>query len=232
MKESSGTLDDLAALLGQFIEERIDAKLATLVDQHRYYSRKTWIAAGGEGSVFDHAAVALRSFRPGRRVLILRDELHEFVEKDPGSPRPPTPASASQPRPPRPLTPAEQWEQEEDQLLQQMKLRRPTDEERRAQGLPPYDRERAYQEHLEWKKKYDAEQDQKRRDDADRSIAAQRASASRAEDERRAKRPLGPRSSPRVRCDLCARDIPSRCASPPIAQGMDFPRVDSSRGRT
>src|SRR5258705_13566961 len=50
------------------------------------------------------------------------------------------------------------------------------------------------------------------------NIAAQRAAASRIEDERRARRPLGPRANPRVRCDLCARDIPKRKYEPgPIA---------------
>jgi hypothetical protein len=150
---------------------------------------------------------------PARRVkrvwLARRVDLDAWVEShDTGV----KPAPAVTPN--RVLTPAEEHERETDALLEKMGLRRRTDAERAALGLPPYDVDREYEEHLKAEKEREERRASKERDDANPQIAAARAAAIREVDEARLRRPA---KLPRIRCNRCGRVMTRRRDGGPIS---------------
>lgn len=67
--------------LADALESDVTTQPATTVAAGaRYYTRRTWTASGGEGREFDRAVGELRSFKAGRRRLVLCDEMHAWIE--------------------------------------------------------------------------------------------------------------------------------------------------------
>jgi hypothetical protein len=92
-------------------------------------------------------------------------------------------------------------------LLERMGMRRATGAERAARGLPPYDAEREYAEHLARQAEWAEEQAAKARDDNNPAIAAQRAESTRAADAARSGAHF---KNPRVVCERYARTVSQR----------------------
>lgn len=153
---------------------------------------------------------------PGRRIkrrwLVRRKDLDAWVEShETGSaPVPPAPKLPAV----RELTPAEQLDKDVTDLMKKMGMRRLTDEELAAKGLPPHDINRAYEESLAREREREEKRLAAERADNDPKIAAQRAAATRAADEARAGRPV---KLPRVRCNRCGREASRRKDGLPVA---------------
>lgn len=155
---------------------------------------------------------ALPARRIKRRWVARRADLDAWIEShETGTPPAPKPVAVPAPRP---LTPAQQHEREMDALLKQAGMRRLTDAERAAKGMPPYDTERAYAESLEEEKRREEEGAQRERDDNDPAVVARRAAAIRASDAARSGRPT---KLPRVRCERCLREVTRRKDGEPVA---------------
>lgn len=154
---------------------------------------------------------ALPARRIKRRWLARRADLDAWIEShETGKEPPPKPVA---PPAPRAFTPAEEHEREMDAMRKKLGMRRLTDAERAERGMPPYDINREYAEHLEQEKRWEEERAQKKRDDNDPEIAAARAAAVRAVDAARSARPT---KLPRIRCERCLREVTRRKDGDPI----------------
>jgi len=99
-------------------------------------------------------------------------------------------------------------------LRAKLGLRKLTDAERAAKGMPPYDVDRAYAEHLESEARRKEEAAAKERDERDPLIAKKRAEATRIADAAAARRPS---KLPRVVCERCKRIVTKRKDGYPVA---------------
>ncbi len=183
---------------------------------------------GASGRVDVAAALPTRKPRacrrgelPARRLkrhwLARRSDLDIWIEAHPTGTTPPPRFAPPKPIPsPRekPLSPAQQHEKEMDALHKQLGLRRLNDAERAAKGLPPYDVDQAYAEHVAAEARRVEEAAAKERADNDPAIAKQRAEATRASAAARAQRPS---KLPRVECFRCHRQVSQRKDGRPVA---------------
>jgi hypothetical protein len=152
-----------------------------------------------------------------RRWLARRSDLDTWIEAHPTGTTPPPRFAPPKPIPPsreKPLSPAQQHEKEMDALHKQLGLRRLNDAERAAKGLPPYDVDQAYAEHLAAEARRAEEAAAKERADNDPAVAKQRAEATRVSDAARAQRPS---KLPRVECVRCHRQVSQRKDGRPVA---------------
>jgi hypothetical protein len=124
------------------------------------------------------------------------------------------PSKSASPAPQRELTPAQQHEREMEELYTRFGMRRATDAERAARGLPPYDVDREYADFLAAEARRTEEQAARERADRDPVIAEQRAEATRAADAVRERRPS---KVPRVTCERCRRRVTQRRDGRPVA---------------
>ncbi len=161
--------------------------------------------------------------RVKRRWLARRADLDAWIESHETGVRPASPIERPEPMrpplirkpPPEPkLTPAQQHEKEMDAFRAKYGFRRLTDSERAARGMPPYDVDREYAEHLAAEARRAEEQAARERADNDPVIAKQRAEATRAADAARARRPY---KGPRVTCERCGRQVAQRRDGRPVA---------------
>jgi hypothetical protein len=160
--------------------------------------------------------------RVKRRCLARRADLDAWIEShETGMAPPPAERPAPRPAPPErkplpetKLTPAQQHEKEMDALRAKLGLRRLTDSERAARGMPPYDVDREYEEFLADRARRAEEQAERERADHDPVVAKQRAEATRAADAARARQP---HKGPRVTCERCGRQVAQRRDGRPVA---------------
>ena len=151
-----------------------------------------------------------------RRWLARRSDLDAWIESHPTGTAPPHRSFDPKPALPKetPLSPAQQHEKEMEALYKQLGLRRLNDAERSAKGLPPYDVDREYAEHLTAEARRTEEATAKKRADYDPAVAKQRAEATRAADAIRAQRAS---KLPRVECARCHRHVSRRKDGRPVA---------------
>lgn len=151
-----------------------------------------------------------------RRWLARRSDLDAWIESHPTGTAPAPRFIARDPASPKEktLSPAQHHEKEMDALRQQFGLRRLTDAERAAKGLPPYDVDREYAEHLAAEARRHEEEAARERADHDPVVAKQRAEVTRAADAARAQRPS---KLPRVECARCHRLVSRRKDGRPVA---------------
>ncbi|HKY40157.1 MAG TPA: helix-turn-helix domain-containing protein [Polyangiaceae bacterium] len=151
-----------------------------------------------------------------RRWLARRSDLDTWIESHPTGTAPPPRFVTPKPVPSKEavLSPAQQHEKETEALYKQLGLRRLNDAERAAKGLPPYDVDREYAEHLAAQARRAEEAKAKERADHDPAVAKQRAEATRAADAARAQRPS---KLPRVECARCRRQVAQRKDGRPVA---------------
>ena len=151
-----------------------------------------------------------------RRWLARRSDLDAWIESHPTGTAPPPRVVTPRPTPPQgtPLSPARQHEKEMEALYKQLGLRRLNDAERAAKGLPPYDVDQEYAEHLAAEARRAEEKVAKERADHDPAVAKQRAEATRTADAVRAQRPS---KLPRVECARCHRTVSQRKDGRPVA---------------
>jgi hypothetical protein len=151
-----------------------------------------------------------------RRWLARRSDLDTWIESHPTGTAPGPRFVVREPAPPKekPLSAAQQHEKEMDALRKQLGLRRLTDAERAAKGLPPYDVDREYAEHLAAEARRAEEKAARERADNDPAVAKQRAEATRAADAARAQKPS---KLPRVECARCHRQVSRRKDGRPVS---------------
>jgi len=127
---------------------------------------------------------------------------------------PATPHSEPTKRSSSALSPARQHEQDMEALRAKLDLRKLTDAERAAKGMPPYEVDRAYAEFLSDDARRKEEEAAKERDERDPLIAKKRAEATRIADAAAA---LRPSKLPRVKCKRCKRTVSQRKDGQPVA---------------